>query len=204
LVAAIYLFSFMLPRASARCLQRSKDAIEKYHPMQAVRAFTAAAATRGAAMPAPWGLPGVPLRPGVRVLYVRFASSDVRDALFCVAMHAPHYISERYVLADLPDGAARTSPGSKILGSIHSRDRMGFKDTQELLVVRSVAGCDPTAAEERDLVEWPKRLTLQEVMVQNKIAPNKDGEVFVLAGPARIGDRAFYLFVLLILPFTNS
>jgi hypothetical protein len=70
----------------------------------------------------------------------------------------------------------------------------------QLYVLRSVAGDEPTPAEERDVVLLPPDTLLRDFVDDpvNRISPNNVGKVFVLVGPEGIHQRAFVIFHLLV------
>ncbi len=128
---------------------------------------------------------------GLRLFALRFASSassaDVRDVLFCPATKQTSFEPLQDTIPDMRLGDAVSSSGTHVMRGLK---RSGFKDTASLYVLRSVACSSPTALEERDGVDWHEHLTLHEVLTKHAISPNKNGEVFVLAGPEKIGNRA--------------
>jgi hypothetical protein len=71
-------------------------------------------------------------------------------------------------------------------------DDSATTDTQ-LYVLRSVAGAEPTPAEERDVILLPPDTLLRDFVDNpvNCITPNNVGKVFVLVGPRDIQRRAF-------------
>ncbi len=68
-------------------------------------------------------------------------------------------------------------------------------DMMHIFVLRSVAGAEPTALEERDAVELPDHVPLG-IFISNQangITPSPHGKVFLLVGPRDILTRASQL-----------
>jgi hypothetical protein len=138
-----------------------------------------------------WNLAGLlDPSPFGALLQRRFASSttgapDVRDVRICIATKSLLYIP-----------SLETAPGmnaSDVLAYTGDRMAVTINDgsTTDFWVPRRVAGGRPTALEERNGVYWPAEMPLHELIREHGITPNPNGEVFVLAGPLCIGDRAY-------------
>ena len=118
--------------------------------------------------------------------------AGVRNVKVCNAMGSATYTLSQKEIPNIPRGVKVEHLGSEVIDAINTPGTEQHKKTAALCVLRSVADFEPTALEERDIVDWPKGLTLREVLKKHAISPNKNGDVFVLAGPENIGNRAFY------------
>jgi hypothetical protein len=158
-----------------------------------VTAALSSAATAARRRSTPEGLLG-PLTSGAW-LQRRSTSSatgapDVRDVRFCFALESPSFSPAYDKLPGAGLDFLLTSSGRSIRDILNRNETA--KRMQELFVLKRVASLEPTALEERDGVYWPAEMPLHELVREHGIMPNNLGEVFVLAGPPRIGDRAFW------------
>jgi hypothetical protein len=122
-------------------------------------------------------------------LQLRFVSSatdtsGVRSIEFCMPYKSARYRPLKYAVPGVHLNDVLSSTAREMEVTINDPITTAF------WVPRRVASYEPTALEERDGVYWPAETPLHELIREHGITPNPYGEVFVLAGPARIGDRA--------------
>ena len=120
----------------------------------------------------------------------RFASlttgvPDLRDVQFCLSNKSARYRPLKNIVPGVHLDDILSSTARQMEATIND------PITTDFWVPRRVACGLPTALEERDGMYWPMEMPLHELIREHGITPNSSGEIFVLAGPPRIGDRAY-------------